>query len=93
MRAHHEFTYISLEIRIAHALTRYGIVELILTEGDPPRRSLDRLLKLVVLCGQSLQRCREDLILLHLMLQFHTVHLSSTHTCTHTHTTTLIFSM
>ena len=78
-------------IPFAQPLTRYGIVELILAEGDPPWRSPDnRLLKFVVLRGQSLQRRGEDLILLHLVLQFQTVHLSSTdkHASTHTHTPT-----
>lgn len=89
MRGHYEFTQISLMIPFAHPLTRYGIVEFIIAEGDPPWRSLDnRLLKFVVLRGQRLQRRGEDLILLHLMLQFHTAHLRSTHKHTSTHTNT-----
>lgn len=70
-------------------LTRHSIVELILAEGTPPWGSLDDgLLKLVVLCGKSLQRFGEDLILLHLVLQFQTAHLSSPHTHKHTHPVT-----
>lgn len=66
------------------ALTGHGIVELVLAEGAAPRRPLrHRQLQLVVLGGQRLQRRGEDLVLLHLVLQFQTAHLRSPHTHTH----------
>lgn len=82
----HWISHMSPVCLITRQLTRHGVVELILAEGTPRWRSLDDgLLKFVVLRGESLQRFREDLILLYLLLQFQTAHLSSPHTNTHTH--------